>query len=219
MGLINVALTGTSSHPNINDNNTSTYQQAACSGDGCTVDLTGTITFSSPIYRVTSLSFYLFLGWGGTSSRYGGYVNIAVKYGGVWHELPHTWDTIPGDIRDWGFTPPDNITISATGPWYNVQAVRAYLWGSIGGHSSAVTLRIREMNVWGYPYTDIGLRYFNGTNKRKILCKHLETTDKFRIKKGGTTYGIDIVPISDPLAGSIRVHSGVDIFSFPEEAI
>jgi len=218
-GKVNVALTGTPNYSAINDNNTSTYKQVRCSGDGCTTSMTGLITFSSAIYRISNLQFYLYLDWGGSSSRYGGYANIALQYGGSWHELPHTWDTVPGSIRDWGYTPPGNITLTATGPWYNVTAIRTYLWGKIGGHTSNVTLRVREMKAWGYIYQDIGLRYYSGSVKKKILCKTLESTDKLRIRKSGVTYGIDLIPTTDDLASNIRIYANGTKYSIPVEAV
>jgi len=220
----NVALLGTPSGiwnstgvaENLNDNNTSTYIQSYCSGDGCSVSLTGIVTFSEPVSIIEDLKFYLYLSWGGTSSRWGGYANIYVEYDGEWHELPHTWDTVPSDIRDWGYTPPGDITLEATGPWFNVTAIKVYLYGAIGGHTSNVTLRAYELEAWGCAYKDIGIRYYDGTSIRKIGVADLVSSHKLRVHNGSEIFGIDLIPVDREDVSNIRIYDGSSIKCLPE---
>jgi len=56
--------------------------------------------------------------------------------------------------------------------------------------------------------TDIGLRVYDGTATIKVACEPAGIlTSKLRISKSGITYGILLVPTSDPSASKIRIQT------------
>lgn len=68
----------------------------------------------------------------------------------------------------------------------------------------------------GIVHKDIGLRFYTGSSVIKIGCQDLDASHKLRIRKGGTTYGIELVATDDPQASAIRIYDGVAVKALPE---
>jgi hypothetical protein len=54
---------------------------------------------------------------------------------------------------------------------------------------------------------DIGLRVFDGTTNNRIAVQPGPPTSPFRVNKGGTNYGILLVPTNSPNASRIRIQT------------
>jgi hypothetical protein len=128
---------------------------------------------------------------------------IQYKVGGSWNTLPGSLHTDSGGQNY--VSTYDTGTVTYSTPIANVQAVRAYClahsWTTEGGVSGAAY--IYELQAFGQPYDDIGLRFYNGGVK-KIGVLTNSTACKGKIRKGSTTYGIPIVDTTDARAG-IRI--------------
>jgi len=72
------------------------------------------------------------------------------------------------------------------------------------------SLRFEYLNL--PPVIDCGLRVFDGTSVIKIACEPAGTlTSPLRIRKGDTTYGIILVPVTDANASKIRIQTSSGI--------
>ncbi|MGC9309166.1 MAG: hypothetical protein ACP5D2_00535, partial [Candidatus Nanoarchaeia archaeon] len=139
----------------VNDGDYDTAYRSCCFGDGCSAYIVGRLDFDNPI-SVDEIKALVDLKWGGTSSRWGGYANISIKQDGEWHELDKHWGEVDNDIMDWGYWPPEEIWLNITGEWENVEAVKVYLYGRVRGHTSSVSLKISEIEVFGDEQEDKG---------------------------------------------------------------
>ena len=132
---------------------------------------------------------------------------IQYKVGGSWNTLPGSLHTDSGG-QDYVSTY-DTGTVTYSTPIANVQAVRAYClihsWTTEGSVSG--TAYIYELQAFGQPYDDIGLKYYKGGVK-KIGVESLSASHKLRVRKGSTTYGIPLLTTADIMASGIRIYSG-----------
>ena len=201
------------------DGSESSYVSASQSGDGATEDLTVQLDFASALPWVTSVVLKYTLYWGGSSDRYGGYINAWLKQGDSWLSQTHTWDTIGGDVREWSYWPPSGSdstksTITLTGTWRNLQGVKFYLYGRIGGHTSGVDIKVYEIYVYGPNYTDAGLRIYDGTSTKTLYVED-SSEHALRIRKGSTNYGIPLIDTSRADASPLRIRKGGVTYATP----
>jgi hypothetical protein len=141
-------------------------------------------------------------------------IDVDVYYDGGWRNV---WE---GDVTGSKGSYQTKILSLAGGNHYVSKIrFRGKARGVGGATVVSYAATLYEAYFYGSPYLNIGLRYYDGSNTRAILCKVLESSDKFRISKAGVEYGIPLVSASDPTAGNIRVYDGSAIYSFPTEVV
>jgi len=87
--------------------------------------------------------------------------------------------------------------------YFQAKARNSAGWG-YGGEMSFTTSSVSVI--------DCGLRVFDGTSIIAIACEPTGTlTSPLRIRKGGTTYGIILVPVTDANASKIRIQTSSGI--------
>lgn len=191
---------------NIRDDNISTSYSASCTAlltgtNLCNYSYTATVTFSqvitintAEIVHATTLSGNASVGW-----------NVKLNISG-------TWQTVMSGAALGGLT-----TSNVSGPWSNVSGIQVAAAGAASANlinpASASAYYVYELRAWGQApgpaYINIGLRYFDGSSVVPIAAEATGTvTSKLRISKNGITYGIVLVPISDPNASKIDIMTG-----------
>ena len=137
------------------------------------------------------------------------YTDIDAYYDGGWHNV---WEgAVIGDRGSY-----QTRVVSLTGGNHYVSKIRFRVKAT---GVSLYTAALWEAYFYGSLYSNVGLRYYDGTSIRTILCKVLEVNDKIRVQIGNTVYGIPLVLTTNPSAGSIRVYDGSAIYSFPTEVV
>lgn len=70
-----------------------------------------------------------------------------------------------------------------------------------------------ELYAWGPPpYSDCGVRIYDGTSNIAIACEPADAlTSPLRIYKGSSIYGIVLVNVADPNASKIRIQTSSGI--------
>lgn len=114
------------------------------------------------------------------------------------------------------------LTYTPASPIANVIGVRATVYAhgyATGGEGDVVKEgigRIYEIQAWGNPYQDIGLRFADADGVVRKIGVEVTLASKLRIVKGGVTYGIPLVATDYPLASPIRIYDGSAVKSLGE---
>lgn len=99
---------------------------------------------------------------------------------------------------------------SAAGGWSPVEPQLAVAQSFILSNHVAFSLWSRAFNIDGF-LSDIGLRFYDGTAVRPILCEVPgpagTPTSPLRIAKNGVIYGIPLVATNSPDATAVRIHT------------
>jgi len=207
------------------DENFSTYHgdEYSLSGGSWSGSASKTIisehTFSRPL-TVNSIKYRIYAqGYsggpdGGRNVQYLMYVQYKVS-GGEYQDLPNSRFSYNGDPG--GTITKDTGEVTFSTPVANVTAIKVYIYvyshtteGGISGHAY-----IYEIEAFGQPYDDIGIRFYKGAAVYKIGVEPLLSTHKLRIRKGSTTYGIPLLATTDALASPIRIYDGSAVKSLP----
>ena len=85
-----------------------------------------------------------------------------------------------------------------------------------GNPSSTGTSSIYEIDATGQVYGDIGLRVRKGSTNVAIGADALTAAHKLRIRKGGVTYGIPLLSVSDTDASTVRINDGASVKALPK---
>ena len=191
------------------DNDSNTYQGMSKSGPD---NMEGCVIVSEHLFSksrtITSIKYRVSGNTAGSSQYYQMYQgtwNIEYKVGSTWYSVASYDSGQGGNVTfDTGF-----VTYTPGTPIANVVGVRATcsiicLMGDRGG---TLYSRIYEIQAFGEPYDDIGLRYYKGGVK-KIGVDTLTASHKLRVRKGSTTYGIPLLTTADTMASAIRIYSG-----------
>ena len=140
-------------------------------------------------------------------------VYVAYKVGETWTKILNASGS--GDGNNGPNVDTGEVTFST--PVANVTAIKVYIYvyshtteGGISGHAY-----IYEIEAFGQPYDDIGIRFYKGAAVYKIGVEPLLSTHKLRIRKGSTTYGIPLLATTDALASPIRIYDGSAVKSLP----
>jgi hypothetical protein len=202
------------------DDNFSTKQGLDYSiGDGAHgEDYSYTITseHTFPVTRtVNSIKYRIYAraaqgGAGGSSCE----LYVQYKVGGNWNTLSGSSHSDSGGQNYVSTYDTGEVTYST--PIDNVQAVRAYCnihsWTTEGVVSGIAY--IYEIQAFGEPYEDIGLRYYNnGIKKIGVLTN--SASCKGKIIKDSIIYGIPIVDTTDARAGLRITLSGGVVKALP----
>ena len=170
-------------------------------------------------YTINSIKYRLY---SYVTQSYSGYTNYTTKIeyttdGTNWSTVPDTEVTGGSSGGEGGSSHTyDSGTLTKTVNLANCKGIRAYVYGfghTAEGHTTARSY-IYEIQAFGQPYDDIGLRFYDGGVK-KIGVLTNSTACKGKIRKGSTTYGIPIVDTTDARAGIRITLSGGVVKALP----
>ncbi len=99
--------------------------------------------------------------------------------------------------------------------WADIDALQIGVYLHASNDSASVRSTQVYVEIDYIPYTDIGIRVHKAAQTIKIGVQALEASHKLRIRKGGTTYGIPLLAISDSNASPVRIYDGSAIKALP----
>jgi len=198
---------------NTNDGNTGTYWKRqgfynnAKAGDKTYGEFTIEIVFDNPVVTLNEVKYWIAWYNHADAGSYDKYrlLSCSLYYSSAWHEIG-TGQSSP-------------VTIS--GPWSNVTKIkiRMYTWTEkllLGEADIYAGVTLYELEAWGTAHKDIGLRIYTGSSVVKVGCKDLnDGSHKLRVRKDGTTYGIELVATDDSQASGIHIYDGSAVKALP----
>jgi len=220
MADLNWSLTGTASGSgytlgapaNIKDNDTGTYCEGSCTGDGGSFSYSVEIAFSESVNDINKAEIYHNFGafcvppgpCGGDGNWY-----VDLYYSGAWHQILN---------GSWSTESDTTVLSSSTTGWSDVTKIRLRADGSTGGNADYIVSwhKSYELRAWGPPnYSDIGIRMKTSAGIIKIGTQALDG-HKLRIRKGATTYGIPLLTPGGADDSGIRIWDGSAVKALPK---
>ncbi|MFA4889207.1 MAG: hypothetical protein WC628_06505 [Candidatus Omnitrophota bacterium] len=136
---------------------------------------------------------------------------IEIYDGGFWKtvgsgNLDKTKQTVEYEDLSYNFATKVKLTVTAT-------SVSIFLGVVIAAKSE---VWLYELCAWGRDYIDTGFRFYDGKSVVKIGCKILSATDKLRIRKDNTTYGIYLLESGDADSSAFRIYDGTSVKALPK---
>jgi hypothetical protein len=198
------------------DENDSTYQGMSKSGpdnmEGCVIVSQHDFT---PARTITSIKYHTSGNTAGSSQYYQAYQgiwNIEYKVGSTWYSVA-SYDSGLGGNVNWNT---GLVTYTPGSPIANVIGIRATstIICSMGDQGGTLYARIYEIQAFGQPCDDIGLRFYDDNTVKKIGVQTLGT-HKLRVRKGTTTYGIPLAATTDSKASTVRIYHGSLVRALP----